>query len=292
MTSTFDNNLYAAAFLWAENRILQQLQAFNTITTRLYYTPDPVLPAGYLGYSAPLKQWVYDSGVSGAHILNEASGGAFTAYPLTRASGIHVDYNNGRVIVPAAFGTGLTLTGTYSYKQVNIYQPNETEQEILTQGKYFLNPRYRAPLVSGVPPYVYATPAVFLNPLDMRNDAFQLGGLVDSKTTMTMTVLAESNFQATAMMSLFRDARYQYFPMLNTINDPLDEWGDVKGGTGYNYASLVGMFGTPGNLVYIENVHVSKVSDRVKMNPMQTAAIIDLDLSYIRQAPIGTNVFV
>lgn len=278
-------------YLWAENRMGQVLQAYNTLTTQLYYTVDPSLPAGYMGYSAPIKGWVYDSGISGAYIPNEVSGGGFSA-PLTRASGIHIDYENGRVIVPTSLGTNLTLTGTYSAKEVNIYLPAETEGEILTQNKYFVNPRYASALTSGAPPYAYATPAVFVNPMSMHNEAFQLGGLVNSKASMTLTVLAETSFQLTAILSLFRDYRYQYIPMLNTVNDPLDGWGDVKGGTGYNYLSYVARFGGPGNLIYIEDVRTAKVSDRLRLNPRQFAGVVDLELTYIRQTPLSSNVFV
>lgn len=292
MLATYDNNLLASTYLWAENFYLSHTQAFNTITTPLYYTPDPALGTGYYGYSAPLKQWVYDSGISGTYIINSASGGAFTNYPLTRASGIHVDYENGRVIVPSSFGTGLSLTGTYTYKQVNIYIAPDSEQQMLTQNKFFLNPRYRAPLSSGVPPYQFATPAIFLTPLTMNNEQFALGGLVDSKTSFTLTVFAETSYQLTALQSVFRDARYQYYPMLNTLNDPLDQWGDVKGGTGYNYNTFVNQFGQPGNLVYIENVRTAKVSDRLQLNPRQFAGVIDLDVAYVRQVPITTNIFV
>ncbi len=291
MRASQDNNLFVSVFLYAEHQYLQLGQAYNTVTTKLYYTPDTRLPAGFASYNSPIKQWVYDSGVSGAYIINEVSGGGFSA-PLTRASGIHVDYENGRVIVPSALGTSLTLTGTYSYKEVNIYAPSETEEQILTQNKYYLNPRYGMPFNSGVSPYVYATPAMFMNILASRNEAYQFGGLVDSKSTVSFTILAETNFQLTALLSLFRDMRYQYIPMCNLPDDPLDQWGDVKGGTGYNYLTVVRNFGVPGNLIYVENTHTARVKDISRLNPRQFAGIVDLDLSYIRQSPIGSNLFV
>ncbi len=285
---SFLNNLYASTFLFAEHWYLQTSQAYNTITSKLYYSPDPTLPAGYVAYSFPIKQLVYDSGVSGAFIFNEVSGGVFAQYPLTRASGIHIDYENARAILPLAYGTGLSLTGTASYKEVNIYQPNETEEEILTQNKFFLNPRYRAPLVSGVPPYVYATPAMFLNPLQTHNDPYQFGGTVESKTTMTFTVLAETSYQLNNLLSTFADTEKGYFPLVGVANDPLDEWGDVKGGTGYNYFTLAQRYGTPGNLVYINRVRGSKVSDRVRMNPRQFCGIIDMEVFFVRLPPALT----
>lgn len=294
MRAQQDNNLLAAAYLWADHVMCQIGQAFGTVTTRLFPTVDPSLPAGYQGYSAPLVGWVYDSGVSGAHIINEVSGGGYSA-PLTRASGLRIDYLNGRVVLPTSITVpaGNPLTGSYSFKEANLYLANEGDDPLLTQGKYFLNPRYRSALsVSGVPPGNMVTPAVFISPLSTANEAFQLGGLVDTQTTISLTIVGETPFQVTALLSLFRDARYQCFPMCNTVDAPLDGWGDVKGGTGYNYKALVARYGQAGNLVYVDNVHTARVSDRLKANPQTFLGKVDLDTSFIRQSPIGSNIFV
>jgi hypothetical protein len=277
------NSLLASFFLFADYKILQQGVAYQTLTTRLFPTQDRTLPTGYQGYSSPLKSWVYDSGVSGAVVINSVSGGGYSA-PLTRASGIRIDYINGRVIVPTSLGTNLVLTGTASTPEIRVYLPNESEEQILTQDKYFINPRFHSPLsASGAPPGSYTTPAIFINQISAHNEAFQFGGLVDSQSTITITALCESN----------RDLRYQYFPMMNTISDPLNQWGDVKGGagTGYNYLGYVASYGFPGNLVYISEVRASKITDKVRINPQLFAGIIDLEVSYIRQAPLNSNIF-
>lgn len=294
MTPQQENNLLASFYLFTQYKVNQQGVAYQTLTTRFFPTEDPSLPAGYQGYSAPLKGIIYDSGVSGALVMNSVSGGGFSA-PLTRASGMYVDYINGRVILPTSLGTNLALTGTASFEEVRVYTPNETEDYLITQGKYFVNPSFYQPLTaSGAPPGVYATPCIFINQIEAHNEAFQLGGLVDSKSTITVTAFCESNYQLNALFSIFRDLRYQNFPMLNTISDPLNQWGDVKGGagTGYNYLNTVATYGTPGNFVYIENVRTSKVSNNVRLNPQQFVGIIDLETSYVRQAPLGSNIFV
>lgn len=274
--------------------MLQQGVAYQTLTTRLFPTADPTLPAGYQGYSCPLAGFVPDSGVSGAWVINCVSGGGFSA-PLTRASGIHIDYVNGRAILPTSLGTNLVLTGTASIPDIRVYLPNETESYLLTQNKYFVNPRFYSPLTaSGAPPNTYATPAIFINQIAASNESFALGGLVNSISTISITVFTESNFQMNALFSIFRDFRYQSFPMLNTISDPLNQWGDVKGGDseGYNYLQYVASYGQPGNLVYIRNVRASKVSDKAKLNPQLFAGIVDLEVEYVRQVPQGSNIFV
>lgn len=296
MISQQENNLLASFYLFADYKILQQGVAYQTLTTRLFPTVDRTLPTGYQGYSSPLKGFVADSGVSGVVVINSISGGGFSS-PLTRTSGIYIDYINGRAIVPVSLGTNLVLTGTYSSPEIRVYLPNESEEQILTQSKYFVNPRFYSPLTaSGAPPNVYTTPAIFINQIDAKNEAFQLGGLVNSKSTITITALCESNFQLNALFSIFRDLRYQSFPMLNTITDPLNQYGDVKGGdgTGYNYLYTIQQYGAPGNLVYISDVRTAKISNKVRMNlnPQIFAGIIDLQTEFIRQAPLNSNIFV
>lgn len=280
MISQFDNNLNMSFYLWAENRMANLAQAYVNTTLPFYYAPDSRLPPQLLSYSSPFKQFVYDSGVSGAVIINSVSGSAGV---LTRTSGIYIDYDNGRVIVPASLGTNLTLTGSMAVKAINIYQPNETEEFIITQGKFFFNPRYIGTATGGgVPPYQMATPAMFINTLHSDDQAFALGGLDDTTTTMSISVVAESNFQLNATLSLMRDARYKYFPLLNVSQDPINQWGDLVGGTGFNYTTVTQTFGNPGQLVYIKSVKTSKVSDRVKMNPEYFVGLIDIECSYVR----------
>lgn len=291
MLQQYTNNLNASIFLWAQHIIEQRGLAYNTLTMRLFPTKDQSIPTSYQSYSAPLKGFVYDSGISGAYIIQNVSGGGFSA-PLTRASGIHIDYINGRVLVPKSLGTDMVLTGTASVPDFRFYQANETEEQILTQGKYFVNPRFMSALsVSGAPPGAYATPAIFMNSLSTRNDAFALGGLVDTKNTYTFTVLTESNYMLDAALSIFRDTRFQYIPNINTFQDPLDQWGDFKGGTGYNYREIIQLWGQPGNLIYIEDVRTSKVSDKIRINPQQFAGIVDIDVCFVRQSPINSTVF-
>ena len=285
----FSNNLTAAVYLWVENRLLQQGGAYFNATVPLYYIADPSLPPQYIRYSSSFKSWNYDSGISGCQVIQYISGGSNV---YGRSSGINIDYVNGGVIVPSTWGTNLVLTGYAGVKEVNLYQPSETEETILTHGKFVRNPLYNGAATGAIPPYVYCTPAIFLNTLHNTTEAFALGGLIDSSVTYSLAVYAESQFQLTAILSLFTDAQYKYIPMLNTINDPLNGFGDLKSGQGgYNYNQYISQWGAPGNLIYIRSVKTSKGADKVKVNPSYFIGLVDMEVSFIRQAPQGTNVF-
>lgn len=275
-------------YMWSQWKTLYYGQAYVNLTLPLYYAADPSLPPGYITYASSYKSWVYDSGVLGAQIIQSVSGGGFSN-PLTRASGMIIDYVNGRVILPSSYGPNLALTGTVAVQEVNTYQPNESEESILTQNRFYLNPLYAGTATGAIPPYSYCTPAVFVNTLHNINQAFSIGGLIDCTTSYSLAAYATSNYQLNALLSIYRDAKYQYLPMLGVDAGPLTVFGDTK--SGFNYMQMIAQYGTPGNLIYIKDVHTSKVSDRVKMNSNYFVGLIDLDVSFIRQAPTLPNGF-
>ncbi len=282
MLAQFDHSLTISAFLWAQSQIQGMAAAYFNATVPFYPTADARY-TGYYSYSAPWKQLVYDSSISGAQVVNMVSGGGFSA-PLTRASGLHFDYLNGRVLVPAALGANLALTGAVSVSEVNMYLPNATEESLLTQTKFFRNPRYQGMPTSGIDPYAMVTPAVFLNTIDDKSEQFAFGGIDNTITTFTLTCFCESDYQLKGLFSLFRDSRYGYIPLINIAQNPLDGYNDTKGGSGtYSYQNIITQYGTPGNLIYVQSVRTSKVSDKMQLNPGLFAGIIDLELSFIRQ---------
>ncbi len=283
MLAQFDHSLAISVFLYGQNRVQSLAQSYFNLTTPLYSTPDNRY-TGYYSYSSPFKQWIYDTSVSGAQIINMVSGGDFTNYPLTRASGVRFDYLNGRVLVPSSFGPNLTLTGSFSTPELNFWVPLETQDYVLTQQKYFVNARYQGVPTSGIMPYSLVTPAVFVNSLSDTSEAFALGGLNDTTTTFSLTCYAESDYQLKGLISLFRDARYNYIPLLPISANPLDGYNDTKNGSGtYNYNNIIAQYGSPGQLIYIKNVRTTKVSDKTPLNPGLFAGLIDMELSYIRQ---------
>lgn len=277
MLAQFNSSLLCSVFNWATNRIQNLGGAYITTTAPLYYSPDPALPAGLLSYTSSWKTWVYDSGVSGSAIIQSVSG---STNLLDRSSGIIIDYINGRVLVPSALGTNLSLTGTFSLSEINTYTSQETEEYLLTQQKYFFNPRYVGAPTGGLPPYQLCTPAIFVNTIHDDITPFALGGLKDCTTTVSMICLLETNYQLQTVMSLMRDARDKYIPLMPITADPINQWGDTY--SGFNYNGIISQYGNPGQLIYIEDVRTSRVSDKIKLNPELFMGIVDMEVSYVR----------
>ena len=280
MLAQYNNSLLCSVTNWAANRVQNVAQAYINTTAPLYYAPDPRLPAGLLSYASSWKTWVYDSGVSGATIIQSVSGSAGV---LGRSSGLIFDYINGRVLVPSGMGTKMVLTGSFAISEINVGLTNETEEQLLTESsKFFLNPRYGGTITGnvGIPPYAICTPAVFVNTIHDDHSAFEFGGLDDCTSTISLICLVESPFQLQVMMSLMRDAKYQYIPLMPVTADPITQWGDTY--SGFNYQGIINQYGNPGQLIYIEQVKTSRVPDRIKLNPMLYMGIVSMDVSYIR----------
>jgi hypothetical protein len=249
--------------LWFENQLTQKGQAYFNTSSRFYYQADPRLDPAYVAYAAPFKSFVWDSGVSGAQVMTTISG---TLGTLQRGvSGMKVDYPNGRVLLPAAFGTGQTISGTYAVMELNVYQPNETQEQIIFGNKYGLNSRF-ARSITGLPaPHSMVTPCVFVADQRASNQPFALGGLYDTTNDISITVMAERNNQLAGVISLIADMKDATFPLISERTWPLDELGDLKTGA-LTYEEMKTQYGDSSNLYAVDDVDASKLSDSTKIN--------------------------
>lgn len=278
MTPQFSSVTLASFHLWLDNWITQRGQAYTNTTSRLYYQADPQLP-GYVAYASPFRAWVCDSGVSGAIIPSTISGtlGLGGTGAVGRGqSGLLFDFENGRVLFNAAVGTGAVITGTYAFKDLNVYKANETQEEMVFTNKYYLNSRFARPITGIPPPYDMVTPCIFINDTHSDNEGWALGGLYNTKRTVTLSVMAENLTQMEGVMSLVTDAQDACIPQLPLTAWPLSFLGDYK--SGYNYQTYKQTYGQPGNLFMVTDVQASTVSDADKVNPAIFLAVIDLTL--------------
>jgi hypothetical protein len=277
MISQFSNQIKPSFFFWAENAVLNEAQAYYNYTSKLYYKADSSIDSNYLSYSSPFKQWVYDKGVSGAFICESVSGDV----TLNRASGIKIDYENGRVLVPSGFGQNLNISGTYAFKEFNFYLSNENEESLIANEKYYLNSKFNRKPVSGIEPYAMVTPAFFVNILSNLNEPFALGGQKKTVVGLSMVAFADTMDQLDSAISFFVDKKHKYIPIYTT--DPINSFGDVKTGlypSGYNFSTIKSENGQPGNLIYIEDVRGSKLSDSPSSDLKKSfVGIIDFELS-------------
>ncbi len=284
MQTTFLHNAFASFFFWADHWLLDRTAAYRNLTTKLYPQIDPKLGSSYVAYASPFKQWVDDVSISGASVLTSITGGG--GFGLARGqSGLKIDYPNGRVILNSSVGKALNISGTFAYKDFNFYISNETEEDLLSSTKFYLNSRTQPAPSSGIQPYNYVTPCVFVSILDNNNDPFALGGEELTHVYISCVVYAETTHQLNGVISAFSDAARRSIPLVNSTIDPQNEFGDTKTGlypTGYSYAAVRQAACLPGNLMLIESVRGSRLSDKTELNPDVFAGIIQFHLTMPR----------
>jgi hypothetical protein len=278
MKNQFLSDAKASFLFWAENSLLNEASAYINYSSKLFYNKD-LRFNGYESYSSPFKQWVYDKSVSGANVC---SGVYFSNNFLNKQSGIKIDYDNGRVLIPSNYGTGLNLTGNYSFKEYNFYLSNETEEAILTTSKFYLNSRYDLNPTGAIEPYSFVTPAIFINALSNENSPYALGGQKQTKVSISMIVFSETMDGVDEVISFFVDKKNKWIPFVSKNLDPINPFGDVKTGmypNGYNYKEMTLSAENLKDFLYIESVRGSKLSDSFKTNESNFVGIIDFQLT-------------
>lgn len=264
-TTSFSTVTLLSFGQWLDNWLAGTGQGYFNTSSRLYYQPDPRLPAGNVAYASPFRSWVCDSGVGGAIIADRVSGslGPGGTGAITRGqSGMIVDYANGRVIFPSSVGTSAIISGSYAVKEFNVYFANQSAERQVFTTKYALNSRFNC---TGIPPpYAMVTPCVFISNEVSENDNWAFGGLYNTRHDLTVYVMAETPGQLEGALSVMADAYEAHFPQLDTSTVPLGPSGDVK--SGYNYGTLLAQYGTPGNVYTITDVQATKIGDGVKLD--------------------------
>ncbi len=274
MRETNIHRVKMGALLWADNLLSDNGQGYKTVTKRLYPMVDNQLEAGYYSYSSPFKQWVCDSGVNGATVIRSVSGsgGVISA----GQSGIKFDYNNGRVLLTGS--ANLNITGTFSFKDFNVYETNEDIEALVIENKYYLNSRFGR-TQTGIQPYSIVTPCAFVNVSDSKNEQAAMGGLKDSRATISVVLMAENQWNLDAALDVFKDSKDKNFPAFDTALDPLNEYGDLK--SGYNY-DVMAAAAPMNDYIHIESVTTSKMDDKLKINENLYVGYVEINVSMFR----------
>jgi hypothetical protein len=276
---SFATTTLLSYYQWLDNWLLQNNAAYTNVTTQLYYQPDSRLSNTKVAYAAPFKSMVWDAGVTGAQILSSVSGSIGTVSRGGPES-MTVDFENGRVIMNASVGPSAIVSGSYAFKDFNLYFANQSQEDIVFTNKYQLNSRFARPASVPPTPHAMTTPCIFISNNFNENKNFAFGGLYNTSMTIGLTVLAETLAQLESVMSVILDSKQQSFPALSALW-PLQFNGDYKG-AGYNYETIKVQYGQPSNLYTIHDVRASKVGDGVKINQSVFVGLIDVTVQKVR----------
>ncbi len=130
MKTQFSHTILNSFYLWFERELLgNKSKAYKTNQSNSFkYIDFPDVPNSHLGYQGQFRQLVAD------YCVDQPNSGVFIdgGFVSGDSSDIYIDYNQGRVIVPLASGTGLDITANHTVKEVNTYISSDDEDNSLS----------------------------------------------------------------------------------------------------------------------------------------------------------------
>lgn len=264
MKPQFQHQVITSFALWLDHIILNRGQAFQNIESSFYYQQDDRLDLDFHAFASPHKQWVTDSAVSKADIIDSI---ILDGYKVDRGKqGIKYDFNNGRVLVPKVLSSpGSNIESSYAVKDFNIYITDQTEEELLIETKFDKNSRFDQDIFEGIKPYDQVVPAIFCSYQQGENIPFAFGGEDITQSSIRCVVFAENSYQLDGVFSILKDLNLSSIANVGFYEHPLNEFGDLKYGS-YDYVDLSDRYfnaRNSGSTFYLDGISVSKLNDRV-----------------------------
>jgi len=284
MKSNFGHNATTSFTLWLEYFLLSKGEAYSNFESNLYFIEDPRLPEGFFRYSSPYKQWAYETINEEINIPQYIiKDSEIQINRQNKNFGYFVDFQNGGIVVTGEKArANLDLKAEYSAKEFNIYNTNETEENLIIENKFEQNSRF-AISESPIPPYDIVTPAIFINTEYIRNEPLFFGG--EDKTTIFFktVVFAENLYQLDGVLSLLADSRHVGFYNCDFGDHPINEYGDLKDLDGYKYTDFhESKLNEP--TFYIDRVSTSKIAENASkfISPSLFVGFIDFEVATSR----------
>jgi len=241
------NKVFDSFNLFLDHEILQKGQAYRNISS-LFYQLDDDYFSNYSVYSAPFKQFVYDTSISGANIISGINTPLFIE---DKTSGINIDYWNGRVISSGAIN--IPISGNYSIKEFNLYPTEKSDEELLFETKYETNTYY--PPTGGLRADKVVAPCVFTNVTNMYNDAAEFGGADWTTIQIHALILADSKYKLDSIGNILIDTKYNNFCLVD--GTPFNEFGGLK--YPFNYLNFIT---NSYDMACIDDVDFYKLNDK------------------------------
>ena len=287
MKAQFDQNLLSSFYLWLENRLLKSdTKAYLTgLSNNFRYVDFDDIPADMVGYQGEYRQLVAEYNIdtvnSGFFI-----GDDFITGDSSANGNVYTDYNNGRILFPSASGTGLSVSGDYSVKEVNTYISHDDDLDFLLHSDFIENGQsspYFYTKDSLASESAYFLPACFVSLASSSNEEFAFGGEENTETRVRVMVLTKDSYILDSVISRLRDTAREQITHIPYEEFPYGYSYSIKNFP-YKYDTLKASQTNP-MTSHIDKVSVSKVvseSIREELNRNFSIGFIDFDLSTYR----------
>lgn len=283
MKAQFSHELFSSFYLWFENKLISdKSKAYVENQSNVFeYVDLPDIPSSHYGYQGKFRQLVADQSI------DTQNSGIFIdgVFATGSSADIDIDYDEGRVIVPAASGTALTITANNTVKEVNTYPSEDDEVQLLLTSDFVDSAATSTTNLfsktSKRDEKTYIIPCCFLRVMSDESTPISFGGEDDTRIKIRATVLAKDNYLMDGLLSLFAGTRSECVKLVPFEDYPYGAFNNVKSFP-YSYSDYVS--GYTDN-AFIENVKTSKVIDSISMDKIEKNVLIgfiDFELSKYR----------
>lgn len=227
MIAQFDNKLLSSFLLLIDHKIQQKGQAFSNYSSQFYPISSNI--QGQYVYSLPFKQICNDTSVSGAQIM---SGLFINGTYTTVGSGnlVSINHYDGAAYFNTQLPKNTVISGDYAIKDFSIYLTDQPEYKLLFETVYKTNNMYVQTL-SGLSLDTRTFPIIYLKTKNDENKPFALGGIENKTKVIRAIVIADTEYQRTAVANILKDMCYSPFYLYSGV--PFDSMGNF---TGKNYS--------------------------------------------------------
>lgn len=285
MKAQFEHSLISSFYLWFEHKLISDgVQAYTTGNSNNFY-PVTVndVPNDYIAYQGEFRQLVSDNSISAPNTGYTINGGAVSANYAE--SSIYTDYYNGRLIVPQASGSGLSISSTSSVREVNVYMADDGEENIIFHSQFFeqgQSDTYLYNKTGSLDEDTYILPACFISLIGGNNKPLCFGGEENTINRIQVMVLATDNYYIDGILGAFKDTTRDFFKRVDFEDFPYGSFFSIKSYP-YTYTGL--MAAQPilsQNHCSIQHVEASKLKGSIEVNSLDRnikVGYLDFDLS-------------
>ena len=289
MKAQFDQNILSSFYLWFENRLLgDSCKAYNTNLSNAFTSGSfPDVPSSHIAFQGKYRSLV------GEHKVDQPNSGFFLGSNFITGNydttSVYTDYENGRLIFPAASGAVIgdtALTANSTVKEVNTYITNDTDAQIILHSDFKDSATelpYQYGKTTEFDETTYFLPACFISVASSDNTEFSFGGEENTKTSIRVMVLSFDNYTLDSVLSLFRDDVRRDITHVPYEDFPYGFSFSIKDFP-YIYDDLIAAQSSPVKS-HIDDVSVSKVvSEKIRENLNKNISIgyIDFELCTYR----------
>ena len=273
MKAQFDNQLLSSFALWFDHTLLKDGEAFINVSGKnavFYDVTDTWSLSGYNIYSAPFKQFVYDSSIANATILTgvtikKTNGNTFL-HGINSTGLLGINYNEGQAFIASGALIDVeSVSGNYSQKEFAVKLTSEPDEKLLFETRYSLRPKFPQDATTGIAEDIEPYPIIYIKQNGSYNEPIAFGGQDFTTTEIRAIVIADTQFNLDAVCSLFRDKSRNNFYLFKENEYPLNYIGSLKSGLAFNYTGLVaGKRVGGGEGAAIKEARISKFSSQTQ----------------------------